>query len=103
MEITISLKKQNSKYEPPKYAQINLHLGELDNLKEPELGHVVKGIINRLKTNLDKIDSQNVFIERKDKCLHDNCEECHGSGRKKDGSPCIHFVHCNCLKCLTRF
>ncbi len=35
-----------------------------------------------------------------DKCLHDACEECHGTGiKKKDGSPCVHMISCRCKKC----
>lgn len=32
-------------------------------------------------------------------CLHDNCSECHGSGRKSTGEACIHFISCPCPKC----
>ena len=36
-------------------------------------------------------------------CLHDGCPECLGTGVKKDGSPCIHFISCPCPKCTPRF
>ena len=32
-------------------------------------------------------------------CLHDKCSECHGSGRKKDGSFCVHHLSCPCPRC----
>jgi len=32
-------------------------------------------------------------------CLHDQCSECHGTGIKLDGSPCIHYISCSCPKC----
>lgn len=32
-------------------------------------------------------------------CLHDSCQECHGTGVKKDGSSCIHMISCPCPKC----
>ena len=32
-------------------------------------------------------------------CLHDNCPECCGTGIKRDGSICIHFISCSCPKC----
>lgn len=35
-------------------------------------------------------------------CLHDGCPECLGTGRKHDGSICIHGVSCSCKKCLPR-
>ena len=35
-------------------------------------------------------------------CLHDGCSECIGTGIKKDGSPCIHFISCPCPKCSPR-
>jgi hypothetical protein len=36
-------------------------------------------------------------------CLHDGCSECHGTGVKLDGSPCIHFISCPCPKCSPRY
>lgn len=36
-------------------------------------------------------------------CLHDNCPECHGSGVKKEGGACIHFISCPCPKCNPMF
>ena len=35
-------------------------------------------------------------------CLHDQCPECHGTGKKHDGSMCIHFISCSCPKCTPR-
>lgn len=32
-------------------------------------------------------------------CAHDNCQECVGTGRKQDGSMCIHHLVCHCPKC----
>jgi hypothetical protein len=32
-------------------------------------------------------------------CLHDGCLECVGTGRKKNGEMCIHFISCPCPKC----
>lgn len=34
-----------------------------------------------------------------DKCLHDNCPECNGTGKKKNGEDCIHSISCPCGKC----
>ncbi len=34
-----------------------------------------------------------------EKCLHQTCQECHGTGRKKDGSACIHMISCPCKGC----
>jgi len=33
------------------------------------------------------------------KCLHRTCSECNGSGTKKDGSPCMHYISCPCKQC----
>ena len=35
-------------------------------------------------------------------CLHDQCPECVGTGVKKDGSPCVHYISCPCPKCSPR-
>lgn len=32
-------------------------------------------------------------------CLHDECKECHGTGKKQDETQCIHYISCNCPKC----
>lgn len=37
------------------------------------------------------------------RCMHDACPECHGTGRKKDGSMCIHMISCPCTRCTPRF
>ena len=34
-------------------------------------------------------------------CLHDQCQECFGTGVKIDGTPCVHNISCNCSKCGT--
>lgn len=32
-------------------------------------------------------------------CLHDGCQNCHGTGIKLDGSRCVHMISCSCPKC----
>ncbi len=32
-------------------------------------------------------------------CKHDQCPDCVGTGRKLDGSVCIHGISCTCPKC----
>lgn len=32
-------------------------------------------------------------------CLHMRCIECNGSGNKKNGEICVHFISCNCNNC----
>lgn len=32
-------------------------------------------------------------------CMHDQCQDCHGTGRKVDGSSCIHMIACGCPRC----
>lgn len=33
------------------------------------------------------------------KCLHLTCSQCKGTGIKKDGTPCIHYISCPCKNC----
>lgn len=40
-----------------------------------------------------------IVNEQYSNCLHDACPECHGTGKKKDGSFCIHHISCPCPKC----
>lgn len=35
-------------------------------------------------------------------CLHECCPDCFGTGRKVDGSSCIHMISCPCPKCTLR-
>lgn len=35
-------------------------------------------------------------------CMHDGCSECVGTGRKRDGSSCIHAISCPCPRCNPR-
>ena len=35
-------------------------------------------------------------------CLHDGCSQCHGTGKKQDGTICIHHISCPCPKCTLR-
>jgi len=32
-------------------------------------------------------------------CMHNACSECHGSGRRRDGSACPHLISCPCKRC----
>jgi len=36
-------------------------------------------------------------------CLHDACTSCNGSGKKADGSTCVHYISCPCPKCTPTF
>lgn len=37
--------------------------------------------------------------KNKKTCLHETCKSCHGTGKKYDGTPCIHMISCSCSKC----
>jgi hypothetical protein len=32
------------------------------------------------------------------RCLHDACPDCKGTGRKKNGEMCVHWISCPCPK-----
>jgi hypothetical protein len=55
-------------------------------------------------TDFDGISKSEIFVTPgEQKCLHECCPSCGGSGNKKDGSgPCIHFIACSCPKCSPR-
>jgi len=36
-------------------------------------------------------------------CMHDQCTQCQGTGKKLDGSMCIHMISCPCPKCTPYF
>jgi hypothetical protein len=33
------------------------------------------------------------------KCLHQSCPNCHGTGVGKTGLPCVHALSCPCPRC----
>lgn len=36
-------------------------------------------------------------------CLHDQCSECHGSGKKENGQICVHWISCPCPRCTPTY
>jgi len=36
------------------------------------------------------------------RCLHLGCPTCFGTGRKADGTPCVHMISCPCPRCSPR-
>lgn len=48
---------------------------------------------------------KNGFIKhqepKEEDCVHNRCSDCNGTGVKKDGTKCIHFISCPCPKCNT--
>lgn len=32
-------------------------------------------------------------------CAHDQCQSRHGTGRRRDGSACVHSLSCRCRRC----
>lgn len=51
---------------------------------------------------------QNKIMNRKpfkfnDECLHKKCSECDGTGRRKDGTTCVHMISCPCECCTPSF
>ena len=47
------------------------------------------------------IIKENKYIKKNssETCLHRNCKQCHGTGRKDNGQPCIHCISCPCKLC----
>ena len=39
------------------------------------------------------------IVSEKSNCMHDNCPDCKGTGRRQDGGICIHGMSCPCPKC----
>ena len=61
--------------------------------------HLLRQEINmNLKTNY-KIEKQCNNLTQQNRCLHDSCTMCNGTGIKKDGSACVHMLSCPCKKC----
>lgn len=58
-----------------------------------------KDLAQRQAEHLSKVTARQVIARRWRPCLHDKCPECHGTGIKLDGTPCIHAISCPCPKC----
>ncbi len=54
-----------------------------------------KNLRRRQKEHLENIDNNTNWQP----CLHQSCPECIGTGRKHDGSICVHGISCPCSKC----
>ena len=49
----------------------------------------------------DRLEESNKYWkqQKEQQCLHELCEDCHGSGIKPDGQACVHYLSCPCKKC----
>ena len=52
------------------------------------------------KFNTGNID---IFDKNEMPCIHEQCTLCNGTGRKDDGTICVHHISCNCKKCSISF
>ena len=61
------------------------------------------GKYQRPHSNIPKIklrrSNTNIPLQIETECINDNCPMCKGTGKKEDGSTCIHHISCNCKKC----
>lgn len=55
------------------------------------------------KKNNTKIFNKEVNDVDLRPCLHDQCTECDGTGKKKNGQTCIHYISCPCPKCTPTY
>lgn len=58
-----------------------------------------KDLKKRQKEHLDSIRKLDHIDHPWSPCAHDSCPECIGTGKKKDGSRCIHMIYCGCPRC----
>lgn len=59
-----------------------------------------KDLKRRQEEHLKNINNQQGYWRP---CLHDGCSQCLGTGKKRDGSMCIHYLSCPCPKCSPQF
>lgn len=63
---------------------------------------------NIRRKQVDHRRKMNEYYERRTQsdqqpCLHNNCDDCRGTGRKFDGTICVHMISCPCPKCTPHF
>jgi hypothetical protein len=63
-------------------------------IPEQDLGPVVKQVPSTISDGVYRqVNPENEV------CMHSKCESCHGTGRRSDGTGCIHMISCPCSKC----
>jgi hypothetical protein len=66
----------------------------------PEQGYKsTQEISDTMKDFLESLKKRSLPENGETPCLHMSCIECLGTGKKRDGSICIHMISCNCQKC----
>lgn len=58
-------------------------------------------LARRQKEHLDSIAAREEELWQP--CMHDSCPDCVGTGIKRDGSICVHYISCDCRKCRPTF
>lgn len=69
------------------------------------------GLFNQPQKQIDRIEYEQKLKQRQEEhlkslfpqdrwqpCLHDQCQQCHGTGISRFG-PCVHMISCPCPKC----
>lgn len=51
-----------------------------------------------MRSKNETFDDDDFLKPYEEKCLHESCSECHGTGRKSNGTPCVHGISCPCPK-----
>ena len=55
-------------------------------------------VVNSLRKSIE--DYLNNKAEKENRCVHDSCLYCNGTGTNKyNGQPCVHMISCRCSKC----
>jgi len=54
---------------------------------------------NLFDANFMQIDWHYGATKEETHCKHLNCSECHGTGTKENGLPCVHMISCRCKNC----
>lgn len=63
------------------------------------INQITKKKLNRLANKTGEPIEYTMLDEGEwPQCLHSRCDDCKGSGVKKDGQMCIHSISCQCKK-----
>lgn len=78
----------NTEFYPNGYPQVQLDREQYE-----------RELAERQRKHLESVRQQKPWRP----CMHDACQQCHGTGINRFGGTCVHMISCPCPKCSPTF